>query len=74
MVIAMKAKVTERGITIPPAMLPSVEEVEIRKEAGRVVIEAVEKEDPLFGLGKNPVPCGAEDASENHDEYLYGEK
>ncbi len=74
MAAAMKAKVTERGITIPPSMLPSVDEVEIRKEAGRIVIEPAQKEDPLFGLGDNPVPCGAEDASESHDEYLYGEK
>lgn len=68
----MKAKVTERGITIPPSMLPGVDEVEIRQEAGRIVIEPAEQEDPLFRLGENPVTCGVEDASENHDKYLYG--
>ena len=72
---AMKAKVTEKGVMIPSSMLPgNVDEVEIRKEAKRVVIEPAEEADPLWGLGSNPVSCGVNDASENHDEYLYGGK
>lgn len=29
------------------------------------------KQDAIFNLGKNPIDCGAPDASENLDEYLY---
>ena len=29
------------------------------------------EEDPIFGLGKNPVHGGVEDASENLDNYIY---
>lgn len=29
-------------------------------------------EDPIFGLGKNPVECGVPDGSVEHDRYLYG--
>lgn len=29
-------------------------------------------EDPILGLGRDPVPCGTSDASEHHDRYLYG--
>jgi hypothetical protein len=29
------------------------------------------EEDPIFGLGKNPVNSGVKDASENLDNYLY---
>jgi hypothetical protein len=28
--------------------------------------------DPLLGLGTDPVMCGTEDASAQHDRYLYG--
>ena len=73
----MKARVTERGVNVPPHMLEGLEEVEIREENGRVVIEPATTErdaaeDALLGLGREPVPCGAADASERHDDYLYG--
>ena len=29
------------------------------------------EEDPIFGLGENPVLGGVEDASENLDNYIY---
>ena len=74
----MKVKVGEKGVTVPPQMLGDAEEVKIREENGRVVIEPVRKaeqedEDPIVGLGQDPVSCGAEDASVNHDQYLSGE-
>jgi virulence-associated protein VagC len=74
----MKVKVGEKGVTVPRQMLGDAEEVEIRDENGRIVIEPVrepkqEDEDPITGLGQNPVSCGAEDASVNHDQYLSGE-
>ncbi|WP_263790410.1 hypothetical protein [Salinibacter sp.] len=74
----MKVRVGEKGVTVPRQMLGDAEEVEIRDENGRVVIEPVrkaekEEEDPIVGLGQDPVSCGAEDASVNHDQYLSGE-
>ena len=74
----MKVKVGEQGVTVPRQMLGDAEEVEIRDEDGRIVIEPVRKddqedEDPIVGLGKDPVSCKANDASVNHDQYLYGE-
>ena len=74
----MKVKVGENGVTVPRRMLGDAEEVEIRAENGRVVIEPVrtfeeEDQDPIVGLGQAPVSCGADDASVNHDQYLYGE-
>lgn len=75
----MKVKVGEHGVTVPKHMLGDADEVEIRDEDGRVVVEPVrsgdgdrEGQDPIFGLGRNPVPCGAPDASTNHDQHLYG--
>lgn len=68
----MKAKVTKRGLIIPKEMLEGAEEVEIRKKDHRLVIWPVSKGDPILNLGKHPVECGATDASEHHDRYLYG--
>ena len=59
------------------------EEVEIFEEPGRLVVATVgvagEREsariplveDPILGLGKNPVRTGARDGSTEHDRYLY---
>jgi len=30
-------------------------------------------DDPIFGLGTDPIDCGLVDAAENHDRYLYTE-
>ena len=68
----MKAKVTKRGLVIPKDMLDDTEEVEIRKEDHRIVISLLPGRDPIANLGKHPVDCGAPDASEHHDRYLYG--
>jgi virulence-associated protein VagC len=68
----MKAKVTKRGLLIPKEMLAGAEEVEIRKEDHRIVISPLTKGDPILNLGKHPVECGVSDASEQHDNYLYG--
>jgi hypothetical protein len=29
------------------------------------------EDDPIFGLGTDPIDCGLVDAAENHDRYLY---
>ena len=68
----MKAKVTKRGVLIPRDLLEGVEEVEIRKEDGVILVVPIAREDPIWGLGKNPVKGGLPDASENHDRYIYG--
>ena len=68
----MKAKVTERGVVIPKEFLEGVEEVEIRRENGLIVVVLTTRGDPILELGKNPIVCGVPDASEHHDKYLYG--
>lgn len=67
----MKAKVTEKGVVIPKEFLQGIEEVEIRKEDNLIVIVPTTKSDPIVALGQDPVECGAADASERHDKYLY---
>ena len=67
----MKVKVTENGVTVPRELLDDAEEVEIRKEYGRVIVTPLPKVDPLLGLGENPVACDAPDASEQLDRYLF---
>ena len=67
----MKTKVTKNGVNVPLQMLEGAEEVEIRKEKGRVIVIPLAKQDPIVSLGDNPVPCNASDASEQHDIYLY---
>jgi len=78
----MKIKVRAHGVTVPKEMLGDADAVEIRDENGRVVIEPVREagearpewtgDDPILGLGQNPVSCRTLDASENHDQHLYG--
>lgn len=69
----MKVKVTSTGIVIPRDLLPDVDEVDVRMEGGVVVIAAARgDDDPILGLGRNPVDCGVPDGAENHDAYLYG--
>ena len=71
----MKAHVTNEGVLIPKKLLEGVDEVEISKEPGRIVVLPIPiQSDAIFSLGKNPVKCQAEDASENHDKYIYGQK
>lgn len=69
----MKVKVGEEGITVPKDMIGDVDEVEVRNENGRIVIEPVQPtgEDPILRLGRDPVSCGTPDASENHDRHIY---
>ena len=68
----MKVRVTENGLVIPKDFLQGVEEVEIRKTDNLIMIVPTIKSDPILALGQNPVECGAPDASESHDRYLYG--
>lgn len=79
----MKARVTEKGLLIPREVIERLgsEEVEISEEPGLVLISPATDaddgnrgapgEDPIFGLGRNPVHTGTRDGSVNHDSYLY---
>jgi hypothetical protein len=68
----MKSKVTEKGVLIPKRLLEGVEEVEIRKENGLILVVPVSIHDPVFDIGKNPLDDDITDAARNHDRYLYG--
>ncbi|MGA9996369.1 MAG: hypothetical protein WBP93_13205 [Pyrinomonadaceae bacterium] len=67
----MKTKVTEQGVLVPKKFFKGIKEVEIRKENDLVVVVPI-IDDPIFQLGTNPVSDDVEDASENHDQYIYG--
>ncbi|HEY0379198.1 MAG TPA: hypothetical protein VGC87_19940 [Pyrinomonadaceae bacterium] len=67
----MKTKVTKEGVLVPRKFFKGIEEVEIRKENGLVVVVPV-TDDPILQLGSQPVSDEVEDASENHDQYIYG--
>jgi hypothetical protein len=67
----MKTKVTEQGITIPKRFLKGIKEVEIRKENNLVLVIPV-MDDPILQLGSQPIDEPIDDASENHDAYIYG--
>jgi hypothetical protein len=67
----MKTRVTEQGVLVPKKYFKGVEEVEIRKENGLVVVAPV-IDDPILQFGKRPVSDDVADASENHDQYIYG--
>jgi hypothetical protein len=67
----MKTKVTGRGVIIPKKFLKGIKEVEIRKENNLVLVVPI-IDDPIFQLGSQPISDEVEDASENHDAYIYG--
>ena len=67
----MKTKVTDRGVLVPKKYFKGIEEVEIRKEKDLVIVVPI-TDDPILQLGKRPVSDDIEDASENHDQYIYG--
>ena len=54
----MKAKVNDKGLLVPRAMLKGFDEVEIRVEDGRIVISPL-RPDPIVRLGQHPLdtPC-----------------
>jgi hypothetical protein len=72
----MKTRVTEYGLFIPKEMLEGMEEVEINKVNGTLIVAPVVPEtptegyDPIFDLGKYPVEVDVNDASTHHDRYL----
>ena len=67
----MKAKVTEQGVLIPKRLLEDIDEVDIRKENGFILVMPVGANDPLFNIGKHPIEDEITDASINHDRYIH---
>jgi virulence-associated protein VagC len=67
----MKTRVTEQGIIIPRDMLEGLDEVEIRKQDGMIIIVPAGTDNPIFNIGKNPIDADVTDASVNHDYYVY---
>ena len=67
----MKAKVTEQGLLIPKRLLEGVEEVEIRKHLDLLLIVPITNGDPILQLSSQPIVDSVDDASANHDHYLY---
>jgi virulence-associated protein VagC len=66
----MKVTVTEQGILVPKSLLEGIQEVEIRKQNGTIVIVPIVQEGPIFQLGKDLISDTVTDASVNHDRYL----
>ena len=67
----MRTKVTENGVLIPKVWLEGIDEVEIYKEQNMIIVVPVQVDDPILDLGKQPIILDVEDASLNHDQYLY---
>jgi hypothetical protein len=67
----MRTKVTENGVLIPKVWLEGIDEVEIQKEQNMIIVVPVQVDDPILDLGKQPISLDVEDASLNHDRYLY---
>jgi hypothetical protein len=67
----MRTKVTENGVLIPKVWLEGIDEVEIHKEQNMIIVVPVQVDDPILDLGKQPISLDVEDASLNHDRYLY---
>jgi hypothetical protein len=68
----MRTKVTEHGVLIPKLLLEGIDEVEIHKEQNVIVVVPVTADDPILGLGKQPITLDVDDAFVNHDRYLSG--
>ncbi len=67
----MRGKVTEQGLLIPKRLLQGVDEVDIQKRDGIIVVAPVNPRDPVLDLGSAPIRSEIEDASVHHDRYIY---
>jgi virulence-associated protein VagC len=68
----MKVNVTDQGLIIPKEFLVGITSVEVRREEDQIILTPVLEDDPIWGLGSDPIELGISDAAENHDHYLYG--
>jgi hypothetical protein len=67
----MRTKVTEHGVLIPKEWLEGIDEVEIQKTQNMIIVMPVQADDSILNLGKQPIRLDVDDASVNHDRYLY---
>ena len=67
----MRTKVTGSGVLIPKEWLEGIDEVDIQKTQNMIIVMPVQADDPILDLGKQPILLDVEDASLNHDRYLY---
>jgi hypothetical protein len=68
----MRTKVSEHGVLIPKMWLEGIDEVEIRKEQSVIiVVMPIIPDDSILNLRRHPISRDVEDASVNHDRYLY---
>jgi len=67
----MRIKVTENGVLIPKMWLEGIDEVDIQRTPDMILVVPVQENDPILNLGKQPILLDVEDASINHDQYLY---
>ena len=67
----MRTKVTENGVLIPKGWLEGIDEVDIQKAQNMILVVPVQADDPILNLGQHPICLDVEDASVNHDRYLY---
>ena len=67
----MRTKVTENGVLIPKEWLEGIDEVDIQRTQNMIIVLPVQVDDPILDLGKQPIRLDVEDASLNHDRYLY---
>jgi len=67
----MRIKVTENGALIPKMWLEGIDEVDIQQTSDMILVVPVQANDPILNLGKQPILLDVEDASINHDQYLY---
>ena len=68
----MKVNVTDQGLIIPKEFLVGITSVEVHREEDQIILTPVLEDDPIWGLGSDPIELGISDAAENHDQYLYG--
>jgi hypothetical protein len=45
--------------------------VDLQKTQHMIIVVPVQADDPILDLGKQPILLDVEDASLNHDRYLY---
>jgi len=69
----MRTKVTENGVLIPKMWLEGIDEVDIQQTQNMIIVVPVQANDPILTLGKQPIRLDVEDASLNHDRYLYNQ-
>lgn len=81
--------VTDQGVLIPKQWLGTATEVEVRRENGHIVVDAIAapeaepakaeppgydpNDDPIWSWGSDPIDIGITDGSVNLDKYVYGD-